>query len=289
MPEATNAEVAQRKDALYAICKAEQPISVRGVYYRTLGIGLKFATKGQPWYATVSRTLTDMRRDNELPHAWIPEPGRITSKPNTWDSVGQPLAVIASGFRRTLWAESDAYVEIWSEANTMMGVLEPVTNELDVYLRPAQGLSSETLSYNASVDINAAWRKTFIYQVGDFDPYGMEAWQAVQNRLGELVDVPVHFRRIAATVKDRDRYIDLTHEVKRAKNDHAVAVARTRKHTDVYGDWVLEVDAIPTTELRARVRAAIMRHIRQADIDAALQLQAEDRKKLVRLAKRHTA
>lgn len=37
----------------------------------------------------------------------------------------------------------------------------------------------------------------------NFNPYGMEAWQVVQNRLNELVDVPVHFKRIAATVEDR--------------------------------------------------------------------------------------
>jgi hypothetical protein len=132
-------------------------------------------------------------------------------------------------------------------------------------------------------------RETFIYHVGDFDPYGMEAWQAVQNRLNELVDVPVHFERIAATVEDRDEYIDFTHPVKAPKNNHAVAVARTRKHTDVYGDLALEVDAIPTPVLRARVRAAIMRHIDQADIDAAQDQQEMDRKVLERLARRHAS
>jgi hypothetical protein len=58
------------------------------------------------------------------------------------------------GFRRSLWTGDDPYVEIWSEAATMIGVLSGVTNSLDVYLRPAQGFSSETLSWNASQDIN---------------------------------------------------------------------------------------------------------------------------------------
>jgi len=252
-----------------------------------LGVGLKFATKGQPSYQAVSATLTQMRRDGELPHEWITEPGRQTMRPDTWASLGELFGEYAPYFRRGLSADSDAYVEIWSEANSMMGVLWPVVNELDVYVRPTAGFSSETLSWNASEDINAMKREAFIYQVGDFDPYGMEAWQAVQNRLTELVNVPVHFKRIAATVKDRDRYIEFAHPVKPPKNDNLAAVARTRKHTDVYGNLALEVDAIPTPELRRRVRAAIMRHIDQADIDAARAQQGQDRTVLARLARRH--
>jgi hypothetical protein len=54
------------------------------------------------------------------------------------------FARYAPGFRRGLWTDADAYVEIWSEANSMMGVLWPVASELDVYVRPAGGFSSET-------------------------------------------------------------------------------------------------------------------------------------------------
>lgn len=55
----------------------------------------------------------------------------------------------------------------------------------------------------------------------------------------------------------------------------------------MYGDMALEVEAIPSPELRARVHEAIMRHISQAQIDAALAQQAKDRKVLAQLAKRH--
>lgn len=100
-----------------------------------------------------------------------------------------------------------------------IGTLTPVTDDLDVYFHPTQGFSSETLSFTASQVINANKRETFIYQVGDFDPHGMEIWQCVIDRLSELVHVPVHFERLAATVEDRDEYIDFAHPVKRPKND----------------------------------------------------------------------
>jgi hypothetical protein len=78
--------------------------------------------------------------------------------------------IYAPRFRRGLWTDSDAYVEIWSEANSMMGVLWPVANELDAYVRPTGGVSSDTLSWNALSDINDMGRETFVYQVGELQP-----------------------------------------------------------------------------------------------------------------------
>lgn len=235
MPKATQLQMRHRYDVLYAICETEQPVSCRGVYYRTLGTHLPFARKDTAWAHAVSNALTTMRREGWvplggktggkrifLPHPWITEPGRNTLRPNTWGSIGPLLKGAARQYRRKLWTDDNPYVEIWSEAATMIGVLSGVTGELDVYLRPAGGFSSETLSWNAAQDINARGRETFIYQVGDFDPYGMEAWQCVKDRLGQLVDVPVYFERIAATVEDRDHYFEFTHPVKRPKNNHAI-------------------------------------------------------------------
>jgi hypothetical protein len=224
-----------------------------------------------------------------LPHAWISEPGRRTVVPNTWANIGELLSAYAPGFRRELWHDTDAYVEIWCEANSMVGVIEPVTRELDVYLRPTQGFSSETLIHKASERINSVGKETFIYQVGDFDSYGMEWWQDVQDRLAASVDVPVGFERIAATVEHRDRYIEFTHPAKKPKNDDKAATTRMRKHTDVYGDRVLEVEAVPSPELRQLTRDAIMRHISQDDIDAVLAQQLQDRATLRELARRYSA
>jgi hypothetical protein len=166
----------------------------------------------------------------------------------------------------------------------MEGVVWPVANELDVYLRPTAGFSSETLAYNAAQDVNPVGKAAFIYQVGDFDPYGMEAWQAAQDRLGELAQVPVHFERVAATEADLAQFIDLSHEVKPPKNNHKSTVTRIHKHTDVYGSPVLEVDAIPTPVLRDRLRSTIMRHITQEHIDAVTAAQENDRAMLAQLA-----
>ena len=219
-----------------------------------------------------------------IPHHWIVEAGRQPMVPNTWESVGDLIGSYAPDFRLSLWADSDVYVEMWSEAATMIGVLWPVCDELDVYLRPTEGACSETLAWNAAQQINAVGRETFIYQVGDFDYKGLEIWDATQRRISELVTVPVHFKRLAATVEDRDEFIEFAHEAKQPKNDHPGALTLVNRHIEKYGELVLEVDAVPTTELRRRVRQAIMRHIDQDHIDAVQAQQENDRAELQRLA-----
>jgi hypothetical protein len=282
----TQDQMSERYRIFYAIIEREHPVSIQGVYYRLLSVeatqrnvlgngGLR-AVKGIKLANMASRTTTDMRRGDmkraenriyQIPHEWIVEAGRQALVPGTWSSVGDLLGVVEETFRRSLWDDSDVYVEIWSEAATMIGVLGPVCDELDVYLRPTEGECSETLAWNAAKHINAVGKETFIYGVGDFDCKGLPIWKATTERLKELVDVKVHFKRLAATVEDRDHYIDLAHEHKPPKNDNKGAVTLINRWIEQYGPMALEVDAIPTPELRARVRNAIMGHIDDQGID----------------------
>jgi hypothetical protein len=286
--------MAERYEIFYEITEREQPVSVQGVYYRllsaeatqpnVLGNETLRAVKGTKLANLASRTLTAMRRTEMIPHDWIVEAGRQTLRPGTLSSVDYVLSGLAETFRRSLWDESEVHVEIWSEAATMIGVLWPVCDELDVYLRPTEGQCSETLAWNAAQDINAVGKETFIYNVGDFDYKGEEIWEVTKQRLFELVDVDVHFTRLAATVEDRDRYIHFAHEHKHPKNDHPGSVTLINRWIEKYGPLALEVDAIRTGELRARVRQAIMGHITQEDIDEVQEQQAEDRETLAVLA-----
>jgi hypothetical protein len=119
--KATRAQMQERYEILYKITEAEQPISSRGVCYRTLGITASpgvlgnpgtTAIKGDNWDALVSLALIYMRRTGMLPHEWIVEPGRKTRRPNTWTSAGELMSAFAPGFRRSLWTDLDHYVEV---------------------------------------------------------------------------------------------------------------------------------------------------------------------------------
>jgi hypothetical protein len=273
----TREQMDYRYRVLYHIVSREHPVPCRGVAYRTLSTpeGHPLGVKTDQWFKTVERALVAMRRgdrnvptDCVIPHQWISESGRQPAVPATWDSAEDPLRELAESFRRSLWTDSDVHVEVWCEAASMMDVIGEVTDELDVTLRPSEGFGSEGALWRAAQAINAIGRETYIYQVGDFDPYGLELWDAIIERLRELTTVKIHFERIAVTEADRDANMALTHKAKPPKNNNASVITRMLKHTNKYGDDVFEVEALPTPITRARVREAIMRHIDPAHIAA---------------------
>ena len=45
-------------------------------------------------------------------------------------------------YRKSLWADADAYVEIWLEKDALSGVVYPVTSQFDVPLMVARGYAS---------------------------------------------------------------------------------------------------------------------------------------------------
>src|SRR5690242_9617999 len=91
-------------------------------------------------------------------------------------------------------------LQIWVEKNALVGVLEPVTREYDVPLMVAVGYSSISFLHEAAVDLsNISW-PIYIYQLGDLDPSGAQAAEAIEKDLrGFAPEADIYFERIAIT------------------------------------------------------------------------------------------
>ena|SRR5262249_32462554 len=76
------------------------------------------------------------------------------SKPRTFDSVEQALRDTAAFYRKSLWTDADAYVEIWLEKDALAGVVLPVTSMFDVPLMVARGYASLSFLHDAAEAIN---------------------------------------------------------------------------------------------------------------------------------------
>src|SRR5687767_9522187 len=83
----TKAELAEIDAAIYEIAEAEQPISVRGLFYRMVSRGLvpktdKHGKKtGTPsGYGVVQREVLKLRRRGDMPYSWITDGSRLRLK-----------------------------------------------------------------------------------------------------------------------------------------------------------------------------------------------------------------
>ena len=91
-----------------------------------------------------------MRRAGKLPYAWLADNTRWQRKPDTHSSIQEALEDTARLYRKALWADADAYVEVWLEKDALAGVVLPVTSVYDVPLMVARGHASLSFLHSAA-------------------------------------------------------------------------------------------------------------------------------------------
>jgi hypothetical protein len=123
-----------------------------------------------------------------------------------------------------------------------------------------------------------AGKESYLYQFGDHDPTGCLIPRSIEARLNEFcegVSDPPIVERVALTEEQITQYRLPTRPTKRDGNRHAHRFE---------GDSV-ELDALPSSELRALVRDCIERHISQTALETLREAEQSERDILEELAR----
>ena len=269
----TKAELAEIDVAIYEIAEAEEPVTVRGLFYRVMSLGL--VPKTEQGYSVVQRQTLKLRRAGELPYGWITDGSRLRLKPRTFSSAQAALENTAQMYRRDLWINQGIHVEVWTEKDAIRGVISPVTAEYDVPLMISRGFSSETFLYETAEDINDEGNPAVIYQLGDHDPSGVAAWDDIQRKLRDFVDadIDVTFERIAVTP---EQIVEMELDTRPTKQSDTRAKA--------FAGESVEVDAIPSSTLRGLIRSAIEQWIDAGLLSLTKLAERSERTILTRIA-----
>jgi hypothetical protein len=254
----TKAEVQAIRDSITAILKADHPQTVRQVFYQLVARSVIEKSEAE-YQTTVIRLLSEMRLD-----------GRVR-----WE---------AHYYRRSALRECDGYIEIWSEKEALAGIIYDAASDYDVPVVVSKGMPSLTQVYGSFVNIrNAAKasKQSYIYQFGDHDPTGCLIPKTIEARLNDFCDKhnvtrPV-VERIALTEEQIEEYRLPTRPTKRDGNSHAHKFD---------GDSV-ELDALPSADLRALVRDCIERHISLSALNTLREAEQSEREILEQLADDH--
>jgi hypothetical protein len=264
----TKAEIEARRSALYHIVEQMRPMTVRQVFYQATVADL--VEKTEAGYAKVQTDLVQMRRSGELPYDWLADNTRWQRKPATFNSPQQALEDTARLYRKALWADADAYVEVWLEKDALAGVVLPITSAYDVPLMVARGYASLSFLHSAAEYINRLEVPTFIYHFGDFDPSGVNAGEKIEETLKEMAPAAdITFERVAVDAVQIRAWSLPTRPTKatdsRAKN---------------FGDISVELDAIRPDLLRNLVESAIQRHLPLEQFEILKAAEASERQLL---------
>lgn len=267
---ATQAEMAERKKALINIVGDQQPMTVRQVFYQATVRGV--VEKSEEGYGKVQRLLVALRRDGVLPYQWIADNTRWMRKPATFSGPEEALRDAASFYRKALWNDADAYVEVWLEKDALAGVVVDVTSEFDVPLMVSRGYASLSFLHSAAESMAEQDRPCFIYHFGDFDPSGVNAAEKIEETLRELApDAEIHFTRAAVTPAQIAMWQLPSRPTK---------TSDSRAKSWGGGDLSVELDAIPPNELRSLVRACIERHMPPREFARLRQIEEAERETL---------
>ena len=269
----TRSEMDEIRAAIVAVLGEIQPATVRQVYYQLVSRGVITKTEAE-YKSTVVRLLTVMRREREIPFGWIADNTRWMRKPPSFSSLGDMLVESQRLYRRALWDNQDAYVEIWLEKDALSGVLYEETAEFDVPLMVTRGYPSISYLYEAAEAVSECGKPAFLYYFGDYDPSGCDITRAVEAGIREFApSAEIHFQRVAVTREHIDRWKLPTRPTKSSDS-------RSRQFD---GDSV-EVDAVPPATLRAMVRGCIERHIDRWRLAQLRRVEAQERETLKRIA-----
>ena len=265
---ATRAELETRRHSLFEIVSAMRPMTVRQVFYQATVRGV--VDKTESGYQKVQTDLVDMRRDGRLPYDWLADNTRMMRKPSTFGSVQEALEDTARLYRKSLWRQADAYVEVWLEKDALSGVVYPITQAYDVPLMVARGYASLSFLHSAAEYIETLSVPTFIYHLGDFDPSGVNAGEKIEQTIRELApSADISFQRIAVTPEQIDAFNLPTRPTK---------TSDTRSRG--FGAISVELDAFTPHILRGMVEDVIVRHL-PADELALLKVAEESERNIL--------
>jgi hypothetical protein len=265
----TKAEMQELEAAIYNLLLEEQPATDRQVFYRIETTGLIAKTEAE-YNGTVIRLLSKMRLAGQLPWHWIADNSRWMRKPSTYSSLEEMLRRSAQAYRRSVWDNQNAYVEVWTEKDALAGVLWDITQEWDIPLMVSKGFASLSFLYSAAENIAAQDKPAFIYYFGDHDPSGLMIDRQIEKRLRQFApDADITFERVAVT-PEQIIEMDLPSRPTKRKGTHA---------KNFEGDST-EVDAIPPATLREIANDCILRHVDQRAYGVLLLAEEGERETL---------
>lgn len=271
----TNAQLDVIDQAIIQAVEDDHPVSLRGVFYRVVSAGA--IEKTEEGYDLIGRQLLKLRRAGAVPYSSITDGTRYILRPRTNNDIEEMLTDAAASYRRALWHDQQVDVIIVSEKDAITGILDPVTDQWDVPLCICRGYGSETFAYSVAQSIHGAMREgkeVYVYQFGDHDPSGVDAWKSFAERIDGFVrgwahgQSSAHYERLAVT---ENQIVQLSLPTRPTK--------KTDSRAKGFAGESVEVDAIPASILRQIANEAIVRHI---DQDALrLTRVAEDSERLV--------
>jgi len=258
------------------------PLTLRQIYYRLVASGL--IPNKRSAYNQLSKTLVKAREEGEVDDTRIEDRARqVLRGESGYDDPEEFTELMEKWFRGSgarykadLWADQDAFVEVWVEKDALSRVIAQAAEPYRVTVCPSRGYSSYTYIKRMAIDdrLSDVDKPIIILDFRDHDPSGLQMTEDLRKRLvkyGDGLDIEV--KRIALRIDQVKQYNLISNPTK-------LADPRSQAYVAQYGDQCWELDAIEPRELQRIVKDAIEEHVDREVWENGLKQEEEDRTSL---------
>jgi hypothetical protein len=271
----SRADVAELLSAIQTIIDGEEyPITVRHLFYRL--VSLRIIPKTENAYHALVRHLSRWRRSGEVPWEAFADSTRWHIRNQTFNGTTDALQRCKETYRRDMWATQPHYVELWLEKDAIASIVVDVADQFGVPIFVCRGFASLSSLHGAAQTFRGAkftGKRVTILHLGDYDPSGHAAANAIEDTLTEDFGCNIDFERLAILPGQIDRLHLPTRPTKQSDS--------RAKNWD--GDECVELDAMPPAEMCALVEDAITDLIDPFEWEQMQKIETEERESLQKI------
>jgi hypothetical protein len=280
-------EIWETEKAIFEIIEREHPITLRGVFYRAVSAHLFPSTAGN-YYQQCGRAVQNLRKrakESKVPWQWIIDSSRTRQASNGFNSLHSYVDFVADGFSLNYWLDQPKHVEVFTEKDAMTTILEPVIRKWNLPFTVIRGQASDTICYDVADKLGKVRKPLVALYLGDFDPSGLNIEKNVRfkieleiNRYRET-DREIDWHRVSVNVEQfRQLVPEFGIPLKEKKETPSSRVFKKD-----YGNQRVEVDAIPSSEVRETLESHILQHIDLKQWKASRAREAAEEEQLQKL------
>lgn len=251
------------------------PMTVRQVYYQL--VSRQAIKNSRSAYGAVCTALRDARLDGTIPWEHIEDRLRRPRCVSMWDDLVDFGKAVRRSYRRDVWNTQPGVLEAWLEKDALSGIFEEVLEPYGVTLNVGRGYDGWSSIHEAAERYGAGDGSdggplVKVIYFGDHDPSGEDMLRSLRERLADLGSRPA-IERVAILREDIERH-NLPPDFAKKSDTRAKAFIET------HGDQAVELDALPVTVLRQRLKDAVEARM---DMDALAAVRRAEKADLRRL------
>ncbi len=253
-------------------------LTLRQLYYQF--VARDWLPNRQQSYKRLGSILGDARNAGLVDWDTIEDRTRELRDLAHWSSPSQVLQTCAQQFRYDLWADQEYRLEVWIEKDALLGVFEPMCEQLDVPLFSCRGYTSLSASWAAGRRLRSYSKLDqipIILHFGDHDPSGIDMTRDIADHLSLYAEEKIEVERLALNM-------DQVQEYNPPHNPAKITDSRYASYVAIYGDKSWELDALEPAVIAKLICLNVLQYRDDEIWKQSTERQMNARKRLQALA-----